>query len=558
MPSRKPRKRRRAGGAPAKRAVHTQRIDTIVQPRVLRQPASSTSSFALSRLRAATPLVSRIFGAESPLWVVLVLVVPILIICLKLTTGLRHNQWPLVDADFWWHLATGNWVLDRHRIPLTDSYSWTHDGQSWIAHEWLAEVVLALSWRAGGYAGGVILTAIVCVLGFWRLIEGARYYGLSRRAAAITMLAFGGVFVRAGVITVRPQVWTWTLLAILMAELAAYDTGRRKQLWVVPAIIVIMINMNLTALIAVGCVGAFTIDRLIRRPIDRHVVTIAVLSGLAMLVNPNHIELPLLTIKYIGEDAIWRQYIFEWMPPKFGERTHHPFWIALVLLIPAIWYLARRKPNFWPAAPLIVLAYQSYKSLRYIPVFILIAFMFAGWLAGQWGRIRQEQETRHQVPDSLIPRRAWVLTPIIAATALSIVLATSTDQTQFRREPLLWTHPAEATTFYLKNYPETRIFNTYDFGGYLIYRFADTNNKVFVDGRAEMYGDSFIRRYFDLIYARDGWQAYFDEQGIQAVIIRHIDGLSVAIAEEPGWTLVYRDRLHLVYVRTSIAHQPFA
>ena len=41
---------------------------------------------------------------------------------------------------------------DHHRVPATDPFSWTHEGREWVAHEWLAEVIIALADRAGGYA----------------------------------------------------------------------------------------------------------------------------------------------------------------------------------------------------------------------------------------------------------------------------------------------------------------------------------------------------------------------------------------------------------------------
>ena len=161
------------------------------------------------------------FAAESGFWVVLLLFIPIFTILLDLSTGIRRDGLPFVDVDFWWHLTTGNLVLDSHRVPTTDPFSWSYGGQTWIAHEWLAETIMAVAHRAAGYAGTIVVTTIFVVFGFWRLIAAGRYYGMSRRTAVLVMLLFGGAFVRSGAMVVRPQVWTWALLAILIAELAA-------------------------------------------------------------------------------------------------------------------------------------------------------------------------------------------------------------------------------------------------------------------------------------------------------------------------------------------------
>jgi hypothetical protein len=569
MPAKTSKKRRgggsaamtRPGPAPAPQVVEA--APQVRDPRPTRQqprrqtrrptptkPPFGTGALAYwRRLVTAEPWLPRVFGPESALWVALLLTVPIVYVLLDLTVGPRLDRAPAVDVDYWWHLATGNWVLDHHRPPTTDPYSWTYGGKTWIAHEWLAETIIALGSRVGGYAANIVLTAIIAVIGFWRLMAGARYYGISRRTAAVVMLLFGGVFLRSGALVVRPQVWSWTLLAILLAELAAYDTGRRKTLWAVPVIFAVWINMNLTALIGIGCLGAFVLDRLIRPPIDRHVVKVGVLSGLALLINPHHIHILFLIFKYLDPNSVRRQYIFEWMAPRTSDHSHIPYWIALVLVVPAIYFLARKRPHFWPCAPLLVLAYQSHQSIRYIPIFIMLVFITIGWL--NWQRLTPRTAEPAPAKPPLIPHRPWVVVPPLLACALAVWLALSTDPTQFRRNPYTWNHPAGAATFYLKNYPNTRIFNTYDFGGYLIYRFYGTDNKVYIDGREEMYGEERVRRYFYYIYGRDGWQDYFDEQGIDVVIIRRIDGLNSKISKDPDWVRVYCGDA-LIYVRTSL------
>lgn len=568
MPAKTSRKRRSGGNATTTRPASppdSPRVETAPPVRDTppprsqrrRQPPRSVfvrPPFGVSlfdrwrRLTLANPRLPATIAPESALWVLLLLALPVLLIGLDLTVGVRLDRAPAVDVDYWWHLATGNWVLDHHRPPTTDPFSWTYGGQTWIAHEWLAETVLALLSRAGGYAANIVFTTIVAVIGFWRLMTGARSYGLSRRACAVSMLLFGGVFLRPGALVVRPQVWSWTLLAVLLAELAAYDTGRRTSLWVVPVLFAVWINVNLTALIGIGCLGAFVLDRLIRRPVDRHVVQVGVASGLALLVNPHHIHLLFLIFKYLDPNSVRRQYIFEWMPPRFSDHSHIPYWIALTLMLPAIYALARRRPHFWPAAPVLVLAYQSHQSIRYIPIFIMLVFIFVAWVNWQWLTPRAADTS--PVAPPLIPHRPWVVVPPILACALALWLATTTEPTQFLRNPHTWNHPDGATTFYLKNYSGKRIFNTYDFGGYLIYRFYGTGNKVYIDGREEMYGEDRVRRYFYYIYGNRGWQDYFNQQGIQVVMIRSIDGLSTQIAKDPGWKLVYRGDA-LVFARAK-------
>ena len=63
------------------------------------------------------------------------------------------------DGDTYWHLATGDWILNHRAIPTTDPFSYTFAGAPWQAHEWLSEVLMALVFRAGGWSGLALLFA---------------------------------------------------------------------------------------------------------------------------------------------------------------------------------------------------------------------------------------------------------------------------------------------------------------------------------------------------------------------------------------------------------------
>src|SRR5438105_12051710 len=103
---------------------------------------------------------ARLFGADGLIWVALLA---------PLAAGaiLRLLSGPLIDPDYWWHLTTGRWVLDHARVPTVDPFSFSHAGQGWYAHEWLAETALALADRVAGYAGAMLLTAAIVGVGVW-------------------------------------------------------------------------------------------------------------------------------------------------------------------------------------------------------------------------------------------------------------------------------------------------------------------------------------------------------------------------------------------------------
>src|SRR5689334_18768481 len=58
----------------------------------------------------------------------------------------------LSDNSFFWHLRTGEYILD-HGIPHHDIFSFTAPGTAWIAQSWLAEVAYGILYRSFGAFG---------------------------------------------------------------------------------------------------------------------------------------------------------------------------------------------------------------------------------------------------------------------------------------------------------------------------------------------------------------------------------------------------------------------
>ena len=68
---------------------------------------------------------------------------------------------PITDPDFWWHLRTGQYIVETRSIPYTDIFSSTRYGSEWVTHEWLSEVVMFLVFRLSGYALLILVFALV-------------------------------------------------------------------------------------------------------------------------------------------------------------------------------------------------------------------------------------------------------------------------------------------------------------------------------------------------------------------------------------------------------------
>ena len=495
-----------------------------------------------------------IFDAESPLWVLAILIVPFAAMFITLTVGKWFTGAPFVDFDYWWHLATGNWILDHHRVPIADPFSWSAGGRNWIAHEWLSEAVLALVVRAGGYAAAIVFTAVMVLVGYWRLLVASRHYGMSRRLAFIVTVCLSGMFLRGGVMVVRPQVWTWAFFGVLLAEIAAHDTGRKGHVWILPPLFVIWINANLTAFMGIGFLAMYAVDLLIRRKLERRFLAVCIASTLALFVNYRGPVLIISALRsYFDQHAIRYEVIFEWKHPSLTDHSMLPFFISVALLPLMIWPLIQHRPRIWPALPTLIMLYSSYKAIRFVPIYGILVFLFVGWLF--WWR-SDVNGVRPAVSNSpLIPKSNWWLPATNLAVALVFLIPVARASSQFHHDPDAFGYPIAATDYLIEHYPNARVFNDYNFGGYLIYRFSTSGTplRVYVDGREEMYGDAFLRHYFDVAWGRDGWKTSFEREGFNAAIMRANLGVAPLLAADPDWRIAWQSNRYVLFVKKSLA-----
>jgi hypothetical protein len=92
------------------------------------------------------------------------------------------------------------------------------------------------------------------------------------------------------------------------------------------------------------------------------------------------------------------------------------------------------------------------------------------------------------------------------------------------------------------------MFNHYNWGGYLIWRLWP-EQLVFVDGRTDLYGDGFLRRYAAVQAARPGFEEVLETQEVELVMMPAEGPLAAQLASRPAWEAVYRGDVATVWER---------
>src|SRR5207245_10056450 len=114
------------------------------------------------------------------------------------------------------------------------------------------------------------------------------------------------------------------------------------------------------------------------------------------------------------------------------------------------------------------------------------------------------------------PTRARLNLALLAGSlAFSLLFLTRSHSVQLHTEAKTdgtIPYPKAGAEFVRDKYASARLFNSYPWGGYLIN--ALYPQKVFIDGRSDMYGDDLLNSYLDVTSLHQNWQQVLDEYAV--------------------------------------------
>ena len=172
------------------------------------------------------------------------------ILALGLFTMAARN---VTDPDVWWHLRTGQLIVQTRAVFHTDPYSFTRFGQPWVDHEWLSQILIFGLYRLAGWGGLIVGFGAVIAAAFF--VVFLRCPGRPYVAGVITLL---GAFASAPSWGVRPQMLTLLLASVLLLILErSYE--RPKLLWWTPALMLLWVNLHAGYAVGIALMALFLV-----------------------------------------------------------------------------------------------------------------------------------------------------------------------------------------------------------------------------------------------------------------------------------------------------------
>ncbi len=464
------------------------------------------------------------------------------------------------DTDTWWHLRTADTMLANHAVPLTDPFSLTRAGQPWIDQSWGSQLIMIGFYRLFGGAGqlgdgGNLGLAVYMAL----LATGGMTF--------VYLMCEGNVYLRALVLILgtataavfwspRPQMTSFFLSAVVLYLLYLYKRRHIDRLWLIPVLMVFWVNLHsgfaIGFILLAGVIAGEILGRIfdaqnpdvLTWPQIGKLIAITVIAAVALVINPNTTQMWGYPFRTVGIGVL-QQFIQEWASPNFHQRETWPFVIMLLGTLAAVGLSGKRID--WTDLTLVSgTAFLSLYAGRNISTFAVVA---APVLSRHLNAILEAQGIRMQrarPPRGLAIVLNWALLAlIIFGAGFKIAVATNPKTVITAQTDAL---PVKAVEYLNQAKPAGPMFNTYNWGGYLM--FAAPEYPVFVDGRTDLYDDEILSQWLDAETGRN-WQPVFEKWNIQLAVIERDSTLAQLLRKEPAWKEVYQDTQASIFQRVT-------
>jgi hypothetical protein len=476
------------------------------------------------------------------------LAIVILFISLGLVI-LLHRVW---DYDFWWHIATGRYIVTTGHIPHTDPFSFTSQlpensnlypfrEKFILTQYWLADVLMYLLYHAFGPAGMAALRAT--------LLLGALFiaYKSLKDKGTMPYITFPFIFLAAFSLYRffgdRPVLFTISLSVACFVMIDDYVRKRSRMFYFLPLLMLVWANLHGGFILGDTIILIFMVIEGAKLVVGRSGFSekekviffcLLFLSVGASAINPNGFFALLVAFSneyspfYVGiqeYSSPFFLYSMKFSPPDYA-------YLAALFLFPVILILRNRKFNPAHLVLLAALAVESVTAVRFTVYYSMIASLILATELDLWMKEHRERFVIKQAHLNIALSIIMVVSSGLYLWGIADFLGLQ-HASSFRIRESPWTVPKQAADFIQENHIRGNILNDMGTGGYLEWRLYP-QIRTFIDTRALNY--TVMREYSWIATARESvhqehlppgkiplWKRLIDHYKINLIVFSPLD-----------------------------------
>jgi hypothetical protein len=347
------------------------------------------------------------------------------------------------------------------------------------------------------------------------------------------------------------------LLLAFYILLDDFQLRDKDRLYLLPPLTLLWANLHGGFMAGLMLVAVFIAGNLLKslsggergcRDKAKRLLVVLSLCAAASLLNPNGYNALLFPFKLTGS-RLFMDSVKEWLSPNFHQALVYEYMLLLLVLVVGI---STIRLTAIEALLVLVFTHMSLYSARYIPLFAIITAPIIGRRIEQLIRSLPDRKPvgafislsdRTEKTDSMA--RGGII-PIAAVSVVMALALSGTIRYGFDAKK----HPVEAVKFIMKERPSGNMFNSDEFGDYVIYA-AWPEYKVFIDGRLDIYGEDKLKEYTKVLRLEQGWDEVLRKYDINWIFYSSGSPLSAFLLESPDWRLIYSDSVASIFMRDT-------
>lgn len=492
-------------------------------------------------ITASLPAAKSRFGVSLPLLVALAAFVVVLVEGI----GLMN------DPDIYWHIVVGRWILAHHAVPHIGVFSYTKPDAPWVAHEWLAETIMASLYDVWGWNGLVLATAASFAAALAILTRALLRFLEPIHALAAAAAAWGVMLPH---MLARPHIFALPIMVLwFVALVEARERNRAPPLWLA-ALMTLWANLHGGYVLGLVFAALFAGEALLAAPdraarfsVVKQWGMFGALSLAAALLTPNGLAGLWLPFR-VMQMKFALSTIVEWQAANFQHLQPLEIWIMIALAL-GLSFGVRVPPT--RLAMLLLLVHMSLAHQRHADILATVAPLLLAPVVRDLIRARAGRRRAVALDGFFADLAGGASLRGAAAVGLTAaIVAFLFVQHPLVRKADAYT-PVGALEYAAAHHLTSPVFNEYGFGGYLIF----SGIAPVIDGRAELYGDDFIKRYADAVSGRsDELPAMLDQYHATWTLFGAKTPTATLMDHLAGWKRVYADDTAVIHVRTDSAH----
>jgi hypothetical protein len=470
---------------------------------------------------------------------------------------------PLWHTDLWGHLAYGRLILSNRAVPQTEPFMPLSRGMKFIDLAWLSEVLgyAAFQWEGIAAIQFLYATSITTCLAVLAFVTARR----TQIVGPALLAVFASTWLEwQQFLIVRPQLAGLACFTILLAVITRKELG--KQCWiVVPLLLAVWANLHGSFIVGLALLATVAAGRggdLLRRTATwralwrdrtfRTLLTLIPVATLAVLLNPWGWTI----FRDIWQTARNPNFaaLVEWRPLSLQMRQGQAAAVVALALMVA-YRLTPRRISLGEVLLLVGLGAATLQSSRMIVWWAPVASYFlAVHAAAIWKRFGRRWSIGKIGAKKKPASVAWTLGSVVTACGVAVCsplgLALCNGTQADPRQSLSVNTPLGAIRHLNAHPPEGQIFNTYEWGDYLLWA-GPKGLRVFVASHAHLIPSDVWQDYLRVITLRSGWEAILNRYGVTAAVLdsdQHGD-LVDALRAGKDWTPVYEDDRSVIFIR---------